>query len=86
MGCKIKTADFSTLSLTVLSNGSTELKLEVIGRDPVTIKLLPEELGILLTSFGNSIVKGRENKRERLKEFLLKVEKNRSNVYEYQIR
>lgn len=74
---RLKSSDFSTISLETLDTGVTLLTIEKVGEIEVTVSLLPEELGILLVSFGNSIVKGREEEVERLKEYQLEIEKRK---------
>jgi len=63
-----------------LDTGVTLLSVEKVGGEGLTCSLLPEELGILLVTFGNSIVKGREEEVERLKEYQLKMEKRKVRV------
>ena len=77
---RLKSSDFSTISLETLETGVTLLTIEKVGGTEVTVSLLPEELGILLVSFGNSITKGRDEEVERLKEHQLKMEKRKLNV------
>jgi len=53
------------------------LTISKVNGEQLTCSLLPEELGILLVTFGNSIVRGREEEVERLKEYQLKMEKRK---------
>lgn len=74
---KLKSSDFSTISLETIDSGVTLLTIKQVGGGEVSASLLPEELGMLLVSFGNSIVSGRIEEVERLKEHQLKMEKRR---------
>jgi len=73
---KLKSSSFSVITLETLETGVTILRLKQ-GLDEMAVPLLPEELGILLTKFGNSIVDGRVEELRRLEEHHLELEERK---------
>ena len=73
---RLKTASFSVVTLEVLDTGATEMVVEAGGSTAV-VQLLPEELGMLLTEWGNSMSDGRAEEVGRMQEHILRVEKRK---------
>jgi len=75
---KLRSASFSLITLETIESGLTNLTIQRAG-ESITVSLYPEELGILLTSFGNKISEGRVEEVKRLQEHTLMKEKRKES-------
>jgi len=73
---RLKTTAFSIILLETLDTGVTIMTVKD-GEKTIEVPLLPEELGMLMIGYGNSVTEGRAEELERLKEHNLMVEKRK---------
>ena len=78
---KLRSSTFATVKINVDQYGVTELSIQNYDSS-ASVFLTADELGILLTSFGNSIAQGRSMERRRREQADLIREKKRGGMYD----